>query len=449
MEAMETAVIEYIKANQMIETGDRVGVAVSGGEDSMALLNILNNLAQEMHFYIIAVHVNHNIRKTANSDARFVKKYCDEHLIEFVKYSVNAPEYSTTNKVSLETAARDLRYQSFEVAIKKFKLNKFAIAHHLNDQAETVLMHLFRGCGLDGASGMAPVRGVYIRPFLETKKTDIIAYNYHNSIPHVTDDTNEDNGFRRNYIRNMIMPEITREWRSAAENIAAFGKIAARDSKFINDQCDMNGIVRDGNVVRIPLNRFYLPDSIITRIIYHGLGLLDVRNDVEIKHINAIMALSADGLNGEKISLPHNAYAVKEYEYISLVRREAHVEYKEYPFRVGKTVIEGFGTVTVTKTISHKLAIQRGLCVIDAQKLPKKAKWRFRLDGDVFEKMGGGTKKLNAFFTDKKVPARLRPTTPILALDHEVYVVGGVAISEKVKTDRDTIDSYVLEFIRQ
>ncbi len=446
---MEEQVIQYIKENKMIATGDRVGVAVSGGEDSMALLHLLHSLAEKVHFQVVAVHVNHNIRRTANSDARFVKQYCDENLIEFAKYSVDVPEYSTANKVSLETAARILRYECFEAAIKKYKLTKFAIAHHLNDQAETVLMHLFRGCGLDGASGMAPVRGVYIRPLLETKKSDIIAYNYRNSIPHVTDDTNEDNSFRRNYVRNMIMPLITKEWRTAPENLAAFAKIAARDSSFITNQCDMNGIVKEGNVVRIPLNRFYLPDSIITRMIYHGLELLGIRADVEIKHINAIMALSADGLNGEKVSLPHNTYAVKEYEYISLVRRESRPEFKEYSFKVGKTLVEGFGTITVTKTISYKLAIQRGLWVIDADKLPKKAKWRFRLDGDMFEKLGGGTKKLNSFFTDKKVPARLRPTTPVLALEHDVYVVGGVAISEKVKTDRDTIDAYVLEFTRQ
>ena len=446
---MEAQVIQYIKDHKMINAGDRIGVAVSGGQDSMALLHFLHGLAEKMHFQILAVHVNHNIRRSANSDARFVKKYCDENLIEFVKYSVNVPEYSTTNKVSMETAARVMRYECFDAAVKKYKLNKMAIAHHLNDQAETVLMHLFRGCGLDGASGMAPVRGAYIRPFLEVKKSDLIAYDYRNNIPHVTDDTNEDNGFRRNYVRNMIMPLITKEWRTAPENLASFAKIAARDSKFIVNQCDMNGIVKDGNVVRIPLNRFYLPDSIITRMIYYGLELLGLRADVEIKHLNAIMTLSADGLNGEKVSLPHNAYAVKEYEYISLVRREARPEFKEYSFKVGKTLVEGFGTITVTKTISYKLAIQRGLCVIDASKLPKKAKWRFRLDGDMFEKFGGGTKKLNSYFTDKKVPARLRPTTPVLALDHEVYVVGGVAISEKVKTDRDTIDAYVLEFTRQ
>lgn len=446
---METSVIQYITDHKMIKAGDRVGVAVSGGEDSMALLTLLNHLAQQLDFSIVAIHVNHNIRKSASRDVRFVKKYCDDNGIEFVKYVVNAPEYSTANKVGLEVAARELRYQCFEAAVKKYKLDKVAMAHHLNDQAETVLMHLFRGCGLEGASGMAPVRGFYIRPFLETKKSDIIAYNYRNSIPHVEDETNEDNAYRRNYIRNVLLPEITREWRGAAENLASFGKIAARDNKYITNQCDMNGIVRDGNVVRIPLSRFYLPDAIVTRLIYHGLGLLGLRVDIEIKHINAIMQLSADGLNGEKVSLPHNAYAVKEYEYISLVRSETRPQFKEYSFRVGKTVVEGFGTISVTKTISYKLALQRGLFVIDADKLPRKAKWRFRLDGDMFEKIGGGTKKLNSYLTDKKIPARLRPTTPVLALDHEVYVVGGVDISEKVKTDRDTIDAYVLEFIRQ
>ena len=446
---MEAQVIQFITDYKMITAGDRVGIAVSGGEDSMALLNILHDLAEKVHFEIMAVHINHNIRRTANSDAKFVKDYCAEHFIEFAKYSVDVPEYSTANKISMETAARILRYECFENAIKKYKLTKIAIAHHLNDQAETVLMHLFRGCGLDGASGMKPVQGVYIRPFLETKKSDIIAYNYRNNIPHVVDDTNEDNSYRRNYVRNMIMPLITKEWRAAPENLASFAKIAARDSQYITDQCDMNGVVKEGNVVRIPLNRFYLPDSIITRTIYYGLELLGIRADVEIKHINAIMALSTDGLNGEKVSLPHNTYAVKEYEYISLVRRETRPEAKEYSFKVGKTLVEGFGTITVTKTISYKLAIQRGLLVVDAKKLPKKAKWRFRLDGDVFEKLGGGTKKLNAYFTDKKIPARLRPTTPVLALDHEIYCVGDVAISEKVKTDLDTIDAYVLEFTRQ
>ena len=432
----------------MLMDGDRVGVGVSGGTDSMALLSMLAEIAANTNITLLAVHVNHNIRKTARADAKFVKQYCAEHQIDCVCYNVDVPQYSATNKVSYEEAARTLRYQSYEQAIQKYKLTKFAIAHHLDDQAETILMHLFRGCGLDGASGMAPVRGVYIRPLLCVHKSDLIAYDYKNGIPHVTDDTNEDNGYRRNYVRNVVMPAITKEWRGAADSIVAFGKIAARDSKFIADQCDMNGITREGNVVRLPLNRFFLPEPVITRVIYHALGLLDARRDVEIKHIDAIMALSVDGLNGEKVSLPNNIYAVKEYEYISLVKKENRPDYKEYPFKVGKTVVEGFGTITVTKTISYKLAIQRGLIVVDADKLPKKAKWRFRLDGDRFEKLGGGTKKLNAYFTDKKVPARVRSTIPVLALDSEIYVVGDIAISEKVKTDRDTLDAYVLEFTR-
>ena len=116
---MEEQVIQFINEHKMIVPGDRVGVAVSGGEDSMALLNILHNLAEKVHFEVVAVHINHNIRRNANADAKFVKQYCDEHLIEFVKYSVDVPEYSAANKVSIETAARILRYECFENAVKK------------------------------------------------------------------------------------------------------------------------------------------------------------------------------------------------------------------------------------------------------------------------------------------------------------------------------------------
>ncbi len=446
---METEVIKYMTDNQMLMQGDRVGVAVSGGEDSMALLSFLKNLSNEISIMILAIHVNHNIRPTAKKDLKFVKDYCKENHIEFVSYNVNAPVYSKEHKMGIEQAARELRYQSFNTAIKKYKLTKLAIAHHLNDQAETILMHLFRGCGLEGASGMMPITdGIFIRPLLNTKKADIIAYNYHNGVPHVEDETNDENKYSRNYLRNVIMPEITKEWRNASENIVNFAKLVARDNEYISSHIDMDGIIREGNVCRIPLNRFAFDESVCSRLVYHCFGLLNIRFNMEAKHINAIIQLSRDGLNGEKVDLPNNSYAVKEYEYITLVKKEKKANEKIYSFKVGKTVVDGYGLITVTKTISHKLALQRGLFVIDADKLPKKTVWRFKRDGDMFTKFGGGTKKLNSFLTDKKVPARLRHTLPVLALGKEIFVVGGVEISENVKTDRDTIDAYVIEFTK-
>jgi tRNA(Ile)-lysidine synthase len=245
------------------------------------------------------------------------------------------------------------------------------------------------------------------------------------------------------------MPKIREEWRNVDDNIVAFGKIVKTDNEYIETQCDMNGIIKDGNCCRIPLNRFVFPAPIISRLLFKCMDMLGIKSNIETKHIDAILNLSVDGLNGEKTDLPNHSYAVREYEYITIVKKERKTEDKSYPFKIGKTVIEGFGTILITKTISHKLAVGRGLLTVDADKLPKKARWRFRTDGDMFTKFGGGTKKLSAYMSDKKIPARLRGTIPVLADGRDILVVGGVEISEKVKTTRDTLDAFVLEFTRE
>ena len=449
MENFESEVIKYITDNKMLSAGDRVGIAVSGGSDSMALLHFLKGLSSEIGIHVLAVTVNHNLRKTSRKDVMFVKQYCADNKIECIVMNADVPAFAAKNKMGLEQAARILRYQCFETAVNKHKLTKFAVAHHMNDQAETILLHIFRGCGLKGASGMSPVNGIYIRPFLNVKKADLIAYNYRNSTPNVIDETNDDNRYSRNFVRNVILPKVKEEWRNVEDNIVNFGKIVSRDNAFINSHADTHGIMRDANAVRIPLNRFAFPTPVVSRLVLQALTMLGIKRNIEAKHVDAIISLSIDGLNGERVDLPNNSYAVKEYEYITIVKREKRVEEKTYPFKIGKTVVEGFGTITVTKTISHKLAIERGLLVADAAKLPKKARWRFKADGDMFTKFGGGTKKVNSYLTDKKIPARLRPTIPVLAEGSTVFVVGGVGISESVKTDRDTIDAYVLEFTRQ
>jgi tRNA(Ile)-lysidine synthase len=449
MELFENEVITYMTQQNMLTNSDRIGVAVSGGADSMALLRFMNELSKMVDISIVAVHVNHGLRKAARKDAAFVRQYCADNKIECVTYNVNVNEYIAKEKVSLEQGARILRYQCFETAAKKYKLTKFALAHHLNDQAETILLHIFRGCGLEGVSGMSPINGIYIRPFLNVKKTDLIAYNYRNGTPNIEDESNDDNKFSRNFIRNVVMPELKKEWRNVEDNIVSFGKIAQTDNKYINELADTNGIIKEYNTVRIPLNRFAFPLPIVSRLIFKCCDMLNIRQNIEMKHIQSIIDTGVNGLNGEKCDLPNNSYAVREYEYMTIVKREKKNEEHSYPFKIGKTVIASYGTVLVTKTLSYKLARDRGLLVVDAEKLPKKARWRFKADGDQFTKFGGGTKSLSAFLVDKKVPARLRSTLPVLALGSDILIVGGIEISEKIKCDRETTDAFVCEFTKE
>ncbi|MDR1917608.1 MAG: tRNA lysidine(34) synthetase TilS, partial [Christensenellaceae bacterium] len=348
MENFETNIIGFMTENKMLSSGDKIGVAVSGGADSMALLHFMKELAGEIGLEILALHINHGLRPNARKDAGFVRKYCADNGIECVVYNVNVPEYCRQNKVSTEQGARILRYECFETAVKKYKLTKVALAHHLDDQAETILLHLFRGCGLEGAGGMRSVNGIYLRPFLNVKKSDLIAYNYRNGTPNIVDETNDDNKYSRNFIRNTVMPTIQQEWRNVAENIVAFGKIANSDNEYIKSMADTNGVVLSGNTVRIPINRFVLATPVVTRLILKCLEMLGTKKDTESKHIDAIIELGRTGINGERIDIPNSCYVVREYEYITVVKKEKKIEEKIYSFKIGKTVVEGFGAIMVT-----------------------------------------------------------------------------------------------------
>ncbi|MDR0975783.1 MAG: tRNA lysidine(34) synthetase TilS, partial [Christensenellaceae bacterium] len=423
-------VIDYIAEAKMLSGVSRLGVAVSGGEDSVCLLHFLNELSGALEIEIVALHVNHKIRETADRDARFVQKLCRELGVECKVATVDVPTFAKENKLGIEAAARILRYNAFEEMAKKHKLDKIALAHHQSDQAETVLLHILRGSGLSGAQGMEAVRGIFIRPFLKTAKQDIIKYNYQHGLNHVDDETNADNNYARNFLRNEIFPLLKRQWRGIEATLSNFAEIAREDNEFIGGLVPTNEIIRSGNNVKIPLAWFEFKPSIINRVIAEAFKKLAGAADLESKHIALVIETAKTGENGAKIDLPKGVRAIKEYECLTLVKKEEPKPTElTYSFKVGKISIPNFGVIITTKTVSYRDASNRGLMVVDADKLPKNAKWRFRKDGDVFTKFGGGTATVNKFLGDKKVPARLRDKIPMLCLNNEVFIIGGLEIS--------------------
>ena len=450
------SVVDFIIENSLLEKGDRLGIGVSGGQDSMALLHFLNTLKEPLGIEIMAINVNHNLRPTSRKESAFVKGFCKEHDIKYVGFNVSALPFAKQRKLGIEQACRILRHESFTSAVKRFKLNKLAVAHHQSDQAETILMHILRGSGIAGASGMEKAREfkesgtncVLVRPFLETAKTDIVAYNYRNQVPHVEDESNQDDKFARNFLRNQVMPVLQREWRGVEKNIVEFGRNCKSDDEYLNSIVNFESLLGDENNVRIPLNFFAYPYAVISRIVLTAFELINARENIEKKHVDMILTLAASGENGSRTDLPNNLYAIKEYEYMVIVRKVPTSASKIYSFKIGRTNFAEYGQIIVTKTISHKDALSRGLMVVDVDKLPRSSKWRTRREGDVFTKFGGGQKSLNAYLIDKKVPTRLRDKIPVLAHGNEIYAIAGVEISEKVRTDRETLEAYVLEFVK-
>ena len=207
-------VLDTIKKYHLIETGDKLVLGVSGGPDSITMLDILLKIKQEKQiaFDMVVAHVNHMIREEANEDEEFVKKYCMKNNIQFFSKSIDVQKIANTNKISTEEAGRDVRYAFFDEVLEKMHGTKIAIAHNKNDKVETIIMNELRGCGIQGLKGIEPVREHYIRPLIECERKEIEEYCMENHIEPRMDKTNFENIYTRNKIRNIVIPYIQQEF---------------------------------------------------------------------------------------------------------------------------------------------------------------------------------------------------------------------------------------------
>ncbi len=433
---------QFIKLNNFFNKGDRIGVAVSGGSDSVALLHFLSLKKDVLGIDLVVLHIDHGIREESEKDCNFVEKMAKEIGVSFHKFKVDVPKLAKESGESLETVAREARYSIFKKLIENKVVDKIALAHHKNDQAETILMHIFRGSGVSGAKGMEPIsNGIYIRPLLDTSKDEILKYINENKLSYCEDYTNSDNSYSRNFVRNVIMKEITSRWENAIDSIVNFGKSAGEDDSYISSQIDGGAVIEEGNAVKIPLSYFVYHSAIIARIIFKAMRNLGINRDVERKHIALITNLALNGENGKKINLPFDVLAVKEYDYLTLHKSKTEKVDFEKVFKCGEFFVDGFGTVKVKKGDATR---KEGFLMFDKDKLPKDAIWRFRKEGDIFVRFGGVRKKLKSYFIDKKIPSRLRDNIPILASGNEVYLIAGDEISDKIKVDENSKKIYIV-----
>lgn len=437
-------VLETIVQENLIQKGDTVAVACSGGSDSMALLCKLNELKNEFNCRVIAVTVDHSIRENGVKDASFVEDFCNKNNIKCYKFKVDVPHLAKQKQLSLESAGREARYGIFDALISKGIATKIALAHHTQDQAETILLHLFRGAGLTGVRGMDYKKDeYYIRPLLNTSKTEILKYLSENNIPYVTDETNADSEYTRNYLRNEIYPLLLKKWPNITAQLINFSKSVIEDDNYINKNLNDGAVIFDDKVAKIPLSYFLYDDALINRIIFKTLHGIGINVDIERKHIDAIKVLANSKENGKRINLPLGVTVHKEYEYLTLVSKK--VEKPEFfvEFKCGSVIVPEYGKINIKRV--NDFTQKQNVLYIDYKKLPKGAVWRYRKEGDIIEKFGGGTKKLKSFLIDKKIPQRERDFIPVLAYGNEVYVIAGLEISNKVKLDNSTKSAIKIE----
>ena len=413
-----------------IDVTKKYALAVSGGADSMAMLHAFAHHLPRPNFYVVTI--NHNIRPEGASDCQFVENYCKQLDIECYVFDIDVPTHARENKLSVETSARVLRYQILD----KLNCDYVCTAHHARDHAETVLMHIIRGSGLVGAQGIREYNGKYFRPMLNVTKEHINNYLQQNNVPFVVDQTNADDKYLRNYIRNKVLPLLQDVCPSVEQNIARFAQNVASDQQFLDSLADVSSVKFAKEQAQIPLELLKQPQPIAYRVLKKVFEQLGVHHDIESKHYQSVCELATKA-GGKQINLPFDYVAINDYNCVTLCKAQpTQAQTWEIPFAVG-IVETPLGKVEITQTHTPNTLH------FDIASVPKTAVFRTRRTGDYFIKFGGGKKSLKEYLIDKKIPQRERDNLILIADKSNVLAIVGVEISGKIKAKKGSQVYYI------
>ncbi len=341
-ETIETKMQETIKKYQLIENKDKIVVGVSGGPDSMCLLDNLKEIymqkSQSVPFKlsspmgtfpkmspkkpetngdvrkieIVVAHVNHMIRKEADDDEEYVKKYCKKNGIEFYSKSIDVKKLAHTNKIGEEEAGRMARYEFFEEVLNKTNATKIAVAHNKNDKIETILFHTLRGSGVEGLKGIEAKNGKIIRPLIMCERKEIENYCKENKLNPRMDKTNLENIYTRNKIRNVVIPYLQKEFNpNIIKTLDRLSSIVTGENEYMENQTKMaydKMLIKEvpKQEIRIDLKTFNLQETVIkARLIRYIIKrLLGSTNHIEKIHIDDIIKLCHNNI-GNKYLTPN------------------------------------------------------------------------------------------------------------------------------------------------
>lgn len=402
--------LDTVKKHNMIEEGDRILVALSGGADSVALLRLLLEISEKYRFTVGAAHVNHNLRDTAERDMHFCERLCKKLGVPLEVLTADVGKAAKEQGISEELCARNIRYNFF----KSLGYEKIATAHNKNDNAETILFNFMRGAGIGGLCGIPYIRGNIIRPLLDIKKADIIDFCNKNGYDFVTDETNFKEIYTRNKIRLSLIPEIEQTFNENFVNVVtANSELLSYDSDFLDSYAK--------NLYSGEILSSYLKDmhpAMLVRIIqlYYKESTNSTQNLASV-FIKKIISLMKGGKTGSKIDLPCGFEAYISYGKLIIDKKEEN-PFFEYEILPEKPLFipELDKIVTLKKDEKGKISLPdtSGLTI------------RNKRNGDIFFPTGmNGKKALSDYFTDRKIPKKQRFRIPILTKGGEIVSILG------------------------
>lgn len=401
-----------------------IGVAVSGGVDSMTLLDLYMKAGQS----IVVINIEHGIRgEESILDSKFVIDFCEKHNLRYLFFSIDTRKEAKKRKESIELAARRLRYEIFDKLIKDKTVDRIALAHHSNDNMETVLMRIFRGTGIKGLCGISD-RDKYIHPLIEYSREEIIEYANANDINFVEDKTNYNSRYNRNYIRNRIVPVIKKRFGDVEETFTRLSK----NSREVEDYLESKILKTRRKGEYYYLDNIFEEHKLIRKIsIQRAFAEMGINQNIEMRHYDYINSLAAKPMN-TIINLPYEVICVRTAEGIVFSKERDYSAYSS-PFTLYKDY----------KFAGNKFRFVKGGDIIkgisfDLDKLPENCLIRTRLTGDKFKRVNGRTKLLSDYLNGIKMSVLEKRRLLLLAKNNIVYAVLGVETSDLVKVDENT-----------
>lgn len=307
---LKEEVLKTIKTYNLIEENDKIVIGVSGGPDSICLLHVLYSLKEKIGFDIVVAHVNHMLREVADMETEYVQNFCKNLKIECFVKKADISDLAKTQKKGTEEVGREVRYSFFDEVAKKTGANKIATAHNSNDRAETVILNILRGSGLSGLKGIEAIRDKkYIRPLINIERQEIEKYCIENNLEPKYDESNKENIYTRNKVRNTVIPYIKKEFNpNIIKTINRLSSLATEENEYLQNitkQAFESLLIEKEKNITLDLHRFNSLDLVIKRrlILYTINEVLHTTNGIEKVNIDDIIKLCKNNI-GNKYLMP-------------------------------------------------------------------------------------------------------------------------------------------------
>ncbi|MBN1464945.1 tRNA lysidine(34) synthetase TilS [candidate division KSB1 bacterium] len=428
--------------------GEKVGLAVSGGLDSVVLFDLFCRMQPDWRLHLQVLHFNHKLRPEAAHEADFVAGLCERAGICFAYDEQDVASFAAQKKISIEMAARECRYAFFDRAVARHHLDRIATAHTANDQAETVLAHIMRGTGLSGLKGIPVQRDHFIRPLLFAERAELHAYAAVHDLHWCEDATNRDVKFTRNRIRHKLLPfmqaqfnpQIIKSLNRLSESVLQSELIVQQAGLHAYEECVQ---VMDGRKIVLEIDRFLAYFNPLQRLVLQRVfdELGKNRQELSFNTFTGLMQFLRKRLSGSSFALDPEVLVVISGERAVFHRTTGHNHWRNIDRHPGQYDLWNglFLEIKETPAPLRLRRRQKKSEYVDADLLAARLVVRSFKNGDSFYPVNGaGKRKLSDFFIDQKVTFADRREVPILESDGVIVWVCGLRLDDRFKITQDT-----------